>query len=234
VDRLPPRRTGRAGAQPGAPQQLIAPDAGHHGTMTRVTSSQPHRNGRHAKLEPPPPVRSIPLSPERPPQPSEASLGDLVREATTHFSTLIRSEVELAKAELTQEVRKGVKGSIFFVVALAILIFSLVFLFITLGEVLDVWLPRWAAFSIVFGVMVLAAALFALLGWRRVRSIHKPERTITSVKETGEVFTHLRPNHQHEESPRDGHRPAGPLLGDEIEDEIAPSAQAQRSGRHGE
>lgn len=140
---------------------------------------------------------SLPLSPEQPPEPAQASLGELVREATTHLSTLLRSEVELAKAELTAEVRKGVKGSLMFIVALSILIFSLFFLFIAIGEILDVWLPRWAAFSIVFGMMVLAAAVFALLGWRRVRSVHKPERTITTVRETGEVLAHLRPDHQH-------------------------------------
>lgn len=183
--------------------------------MTEVTSSQPHRNGRHAKPEPPPMVPSLPLSPERPPEPGQASLGELVREATTHFSTLIRSEVELAKAEVSAEVRKGVRGSLFFVIALAILLFSLVFLFIALGEVLDIWLPRWAAFSIVFIVMVLAAAVCALLGWRRMRSIRTPERTITSVKETGEVLTHLRLHHQHDDHQHDDHQSDGQQPGGE-------------------
>jgi hypothetical protein len=32
--------------------------------------------------------------------------------------------------------------------------------------------------------MVLMAALFALLGWTRVRKIHAPEKTISSVKDT--------------------------------------------------
>ncbi|HEY6424448.1 MAG TPA: phage holin family protein [Pseudonocardiaceae bacterium] len=160
--------------------------------MTPVTSTPPPRNGRHAKPEPPPVGPSLPLSPEDPPLPSEASLGDLVREAATHFSTLFRSEVELAKAEVTAEVRKGVKGSIFFVLALSILIFSLFFLFIAFGEVLAIWLPRWAAFTIVFSIMVVAAAVFALLGWLRVRSIRKPERTIRSVRDTGAALTHRR------------------------------------------
>ncbi|MGH3797715.1 MAG: phage holin family protein [Pseudonocardiaceae bacterium] len=169
--------------------------------MTRVTSTQHHRNGRHAKPEPPPAVPSLPLSPEHAPEPSQISLGELVRDATTHFSTLIRSEVELAKAELTAEVRKGVKGSVMFIIALSILLFSLFFLFLAIGEILDIWLPRWAAFSVVFLMMVLVAAAFALLGWQRVRSVHKPERTITAVKETGGVLAHLRPNPQHDDHP---------------------------------
>lgn len=138
----------------------------------------------------------MPLSPDPPRQHADASLGELVREAATHFSTLFRAEVELAKAEVTAEVRKGVKGSIFFIVALTILIFSLFFLFIAVAQVLAVWLPQWAAFSIVFALMVVVAAGFGLLGWRRVRSIRKPERTISSVRDTGAALTRRRA-HQH-------------------------------------
>jgi uncharacterized membrane protein YqjE len=162
--------------------------------MWPVTGTQP-RNGRHAKLEPPPAVPSVPLSPLELPQLADASLGDLVREAATHFSTLFRSEVELAKAEVTAEVRKGVKGSIFFVIALAILLFSLFFLFIAVAEVLAIWLPQWAGFSIVFGLMVATSAGCALLGWRRVRSIRKPERTISTVRDTGAALTRRRGAH---------------------------------------
>jgi uncharacterized membrane protein YqjE len=174
-----------------------------------VTEPRPPTPWHHDAGDP----RAAP--PQRPPDPSQASLGDLVREATTHFSTLIRSEVELAKAEVTAEVRKGIKGSIMFIVALTILLFSLFFLFLAVGEILDIWLPRWAAFSIVFGLMLLAAAAFALLGWRRVRSVRKPERTIIAVKETGEVLTHLRPNHQHSDRQLSDHQLSDHQLSDQ-------------------
>ncbi len=126
------------------------------------------------------------------PQLADASLGELVRDAATHFSTLFRSEVELAKAEVTAEVRKGVKGSLFFVIALTIILFSLFFLFITVAEVLAIWLPQWAGFGIVFGLMLTTAGAFALLGLRRVRSIRKPERTISTVRDTGAALTRRR------------------------------------------
>ncbi|MGH3884374.1 MAG: phage holin family protein [Pseudonocardiaceae bacterium] len=164
--------------------------------MSPVTSRQPRSNGRHARPDLPPGARSLPLSPDSPGQHADASLGELVREAATHFSTLFRAEVELAKAEVTAEVRKGVKGSIFFVLALAILIFSLFFLFVAVAQVLAIWLPQWAAFSIVFGLMLVASAGFALLGWRRVRSIRKPARTISTVRDTGAALTRRRA-HQH-------------------------------------
>ena len=138
----------------------------------------------------PPVLPSIPLSPEPVRTPGEQSIGELVREATANVSTLVRAEVELARAELTAEVKKGVQGSVFFVIALTILLFSLFFAFLALGEVLDIWLPRSAAFGIVFGIMLLAAALFALLGYLRVRRIRKPERTISSLKESAQVLAH--------------------------------------------
>ena len=204
--------------------------------MTRVTSTQPHRNGRHAKPEPPPAAPSLPLTPDRARQPGETSLGDLVRDATTHFSTLIRSELELAKAEVTAEIRKGIKGSVLFLVALAILVFSLFFLFLALAEVLSVWLPRWAAFSIVFVLMLLAAAAVALIGWRRVRSIRKPKRTIMAVRETGEVLTHLRPDHQHADGRYgdhlSGHQPAADHRYGDDQRSRRPRADRYRADHH--
>ncbi len=138
----------------------------------------------------PPVLPSIPLAPEPVKPLSEQSIGSLVKEATAHVSTLVRAEVELARAEVTAEVKKGLQGSIFFIVALMIMLFSLFFLFFTIAEVLAIWLPRSAAFAIVFGIMILSAGLFGLLGYLRVRKIRKPERTISSLKESAQVLSH--------------------------------------------
>ncbi|MBD0321805.1 MAG: phage holin family protein [Aldersonia sp.] len=120
--------------------------------------------------------------------PGSASIGHLVRDATTQLSTLFRAEVELAKAEVTGEVKKGLQGSVFFIVALTVLLFSAFFFFFFLGELLDLWLPRWASFLIVFVLMVLVAALFGLLGYLRVRRLRAPERTIDSLKQAKTVL----------------------------------------------
>ena len=138
----------------------------------------------------PPVLPSIPLAPEPVKPLSEQSIGNLVKEATAHVSTLVRAEVELARAEVTAEVKKGLQGSIFFIVALVIVLFSLFFLFFTIAEIIAIWLPEWAAFAITFGIMILAAGLFGLLGYLRVRKIRKPERTISSLKESAQVLTH--------------------------------------------
>jgi uncharacterized membrane protein YqjE len=140
--------------------------------------------------EVPPVLPSIPLAPEPLKPVSEQSIGGLVREATAHMSTLVRAEVELARAEVTAEVKKGLQGSVFFVIALTVLLFSLFFMFFALAELLALWLNRAASFGIVFGIMVVVAAFFGLLGYLRVRKIRKPERTISSLKESAQVLSH--------------------------------------------
>lgn len=122
----------------------------------------------------------------------EQSIGALVRDATAHLSTLLRAELELARAEITAEVKKGLKGSVFFIVALAVLLFSLFFLFITVAEVIAIWLPQWAGFLIVWVLMVGVAVLFAVMGYRKVRRLHAPERTISSMRDTASALKRTR------------------------------------------
>jgi hypothetical protein len=133
-------------------------------------------------------VTSIPLVDPHAPK-DNPSIGDLVKDATTQVSTLVRAEVELAKAEITRDVKKGLTGSVFFILALVVLFYSTFFFFLFLAELLDTWLWRWVAFLIVFGIMVLSTAVLALLGYLKVRRIRGPQKTIESVKETREALT---------------------------------------------
>lgn len=111
-----------------------------------------------------------------------------MRDASAQVSSLVRAEVELAKAETVSEVKKAVTGSVFFVIAGVVLLYSSFFLFFFLGELLDVWLPRWAAFLIVFALMVVVAVVAGLLGYLKVRKIRGPKKTIASVKEVPSVL----------------------------------------------
>ncbi len=156
------------------------------GTMVRVNSAQKSTNGSREGAEWSS-VNSIPLS-EEGTAPDGQSIGALVKDATTHLSTLVRSEVELAKSELAGEVKKALKGSVFFILALSVLVFSLFFLFFTAAEglhALGLW--RWAAFGIVFLAMLLVAGLFGLLGFLKVRKLSAPKRTMASLKETKNI-----------------------------------------------
>jgi uncharacterized membrane protein YqjE len=138
---------------------------------------------RERKNGAPASVTSIPLVDPHalPPDPS---IGDLVKDATAQMSTLLRAEVELAKVEITRDVKKGLTGSVYFILAMVVLLYSTFFMFFFLAELLDTWLWRWASFLIVFILMLLTTAVFALLGYRKVHRIRGPQETIASVKET--------------------------------------------------
>jgi hypothetical protein len=122
-------------------------------------------------------------------RPAEPSIGDLIKDATTQVSTLVRAEVELARAEITRDVKKGLTGSVFFIAAMVVLFYSTFFFFFFLVEVLNIWLWRWVAFLIVFGAMVLVGGVLALFGFLKVRRIRGPQQTIESVKETRTALT---------------------------------------------
>ena len=51
------------------------------------------------------------------------------------------------------------------------------------AELLSTWLERWASFLIVFLFMLLLAALLALFGWKKVKTVGAPQKTINSVNE---------------------------------------------------
>lgn len=123
--------------------------------------------------------------------PADPSLGDLVKDATAQMSTLVRAEVELARAEITRDVKKGLTGSVFFIAALVVLFYSTFFFFFFLAEVLNVWLQDWAAYLIVFAIMLVVTLALALVGFLRVRRIRGPRQTIESLQETRDA---LRPD----------------------------------------
>ncbi len=119
----------------------------------------------------------------------EPSIGELVKDATAQISTLVRAEVELARSEITRDVKKGLTGSVYFISALVVGFYSTFFFFFFLAELLDTWLWRWVAFLIVFGIMVVVTAVLAWFGYQKVRRIRGPRQTIESVKETRTAFT---------------------------------------------
>lgn len=155
------------------------------GRKEDVEVSSPNRA---SSTEVPPVLPSIPLSAELAAN-GDGSIGALVKDATTHLSTLVRSEVELARSEVTAEVKKGVKGSVFFLLALTVLLFSLFYFFFFVVELLNLWLMPWASNLIVFGLMLFTAGLFAFLGFRKVKKLRAPQRTISSVKDTAAALS---------------------------------------------
>lgn len=134
-------------------------------------------------------IDSIPLRDTDATQPGQDSIGTLVSNATEQVSTLVRGEIELAKTELIGEVKKGAIGGGLFAVAGVIALYSTFFLFFAFAEMLASWMHRGWAFLIVFLIMIALAGLLAFVGFRKVKKIKAPEKTIKSVNE----LKNLRP-----------------------------------------
>ena len=134
-----------------------------------------------------PRVNSIPLSDVDSTRPGETSMGQLVSNVSQQVSSLVRSEIELAKTELTQSAKRGGTGVGLFIAAGVIALYSTFFLFFFTAELLDIWLDRWAAFLIVFLVMLVVAGILAFIGLTQVKKVRKPEKTIESVNELKSV-----------------------------------------------
>lgn len=134
------------------------------------------------------PGPAIPLSDASLGPDGQPSIGNLIKDATASASTLFRAEVALAKKELVSDAKKAGVGTGLVSAVVAMLLFASFFFFIFLAELLSVWLPRWAAFGIVFLLLLfvaIAAAIIAYLIFRRIRG---PRRTIATVKQVPEVL----------------------------------------------
>jgi uncharacterized membrane protein YqjE len=122
------------------------------------------------------------------PQPS---VGELVRRASENVSTLVRAEIELAKSELSTTVKRSGIGGGLLAAAVALLLYSVPFLFVVIAEVLvAVGLPRWLSYLIVWVFFLLLAAVLALIGRSQLRKISMPERTLQTAKDTAAWARH--------------------------------------------
>jgi uncharacterized membrane protein YqjE len=119
------------------------------------------------------------------------SVGELVREASEQVSTLVRAEIELAKAELGQTAKRGGVAAVLFGAAAVVLLLSLPFGFVALAEgLVSAGLWRWLSYLIVMAFFWLLAGLLVAIGVRAVRRLRKPQRTLETVRETARWARH--------------------------------------------
>jgi membrane protein implicated in regulation of membrane protease activity len=88
-----------------------------------------------------------------------------------------------------------------FVVAGVLLALAGIYFFVAVAEAIALALPRWAAFGIVTVALVLVAAMAGLVGYRLIKKIEKPERTMESLRELPEVMRREAPGTRHREVP---------------------------------
>ena len=117
---------------------------------------------------------------------TERTLGQLVADATHDISSIMRSEIALAKAEIGADAKKAGAGAAMFAVAGLFAFLALILLLIAAAYgLVAAGLSPWLSFLIVAGVLLVVGVILALVGKRAVTKIKgKPERTIQSAQDT--------------------------------------------------
>jgi hypothetical protein len=120
---------------------------------------------------------------------SQRSVGSLISEVTSDLSTLMRQELDLAKAEVKEEASKtgkaaGMLGGAGFAGYMLALFLSIAAWW-GLANVMD---EAWAALIVAAIWGVIAAVLF-VSGRKKMREVHpKPERTVSTLKEVPDAL----------------------------------------------
>ena len=124
----------------------------------------------------------------------ERKLGELVFDVTEGVSGLVREEIQLAKAEVSEKAGKIAKGA---VVGISAGVFAFLALILVMEGI--AWLlneevfdgKTWPGFFIEAAVFLLIAALAALIAYKAVKagSPPVPEQAIEEAKLTKEMLT---------------------------------------------
>jgi|SRR5687767_6897718 MFS family permease len=112
-------------------------------------------------------------------------VGDLVKDATEQAQTLVRQEIELAKAELGEKGKKAGIGAGMFGGAGLFGLFAFGALTAAFVGAVDLAVPFWAAALIVAAVYGAIAGVLALTGKNKVQAATPPvpEEAVENVKE---------------------------------------------------
>ena len=115
---------------------------------------------------------------------NDASLGELVANATRDLSSLVHQEIELAKVEIKRDVVAAGKGAGMFGGAGFMGVFALLFLSVSAAYGLH-WLgvPLGCSFFAVGAVYLILAGVLALTGKKSLTKVGPPEKTIETLKD---------------------------------------------------
>jgi uncharacterized membrane protein YqjE len=101
-----------------------------------------------------------------------------IQDVTEKAQLLVREEIELAKAEMTDKVTKLIKGAVFGIVAGIFAVFALIYLLNALSwglnDLLDVSTALWAGFLITGGLILLLGAIAGFIAMRLVKKGSPP------------------------------------------------------------
>jgi len=116
--------------------------------------------------------------------PTEPSTGELVNRLTQQTTELVRSEIQLAKVEMTEKAKHAGVGAGLFGGAGIIALYGVGTLLATIILALSLIMDAWIAALIVTVVLFVIAGVAALMGKKQVSQATPaaPKKTIDNVK----------------------------------------------------
>ena len=131
----------------------------------------------------------------KPPAGGERKVGELVIDVTERVSILVREEIALAKAELTEKVTDigrgavvGIAAGVFVLMALAMIMHAVAW---GINDLLGVETAVWAGFAIEAVLLLIIAAGAGFFAYKSVKkgTPPTPEMAIEEIKETKATLT---------------------------------------------
>jgi hypothetical protein len=110
-------------------------------------------------------------------RPADQPIGDLVSQMSEQVSTLVRDELALARAEMTEKGKRAGKGAGLLGGAGVTALYGVGALLVTVGALLALAMPVWAAALIITVVLFAVAGVVALIGKKQVQQAVPPKPT---------------------------------------------------------
>ncbi len=114
---------------------------------------------------------------------SDRSITDIVKDTLGNLQEIVRSEIQLARIETKEEVRKASSAGIMFGAAAVLALFGFGFCLLCAVYALALVVAAWAAALIVGGALLLLGAVLFSAGRERWKKVKMPEKTMFTVKE---------------------------------------------------
>jgi len=115
------------------------------------------------------------------------SIADVLQDILANVQTIIRSEVRLAKTEVTEEATKAARAAGVMAGGAVAALFTVWLLLLTILFALATVMPMWGAALLLFALMAVVTVLLLMAGKKRFKAVHAtPEKTIETMKENVE------------------------------------------------
>lgn len=135
-------------------------------------------------------MSASPDAPQPQPQPpQDSSIGQAITEISERASLLVREEIELAKAEVSQKLAKLARGAVVGMAAGMFVVVGLLFLLHSAAwGVYTIFggTAYWAGFLIVAGALFLLGAIAGMLAYRVVRK-GAPPTPVMAIDEARKI-----------------------------------------------